>query len=206
MGVFDQQGFVRVKKGERRICTSAILLFGRNPQKYFPKARVHFIQYDGTQKQFDTQIQVIQEAVFEGNILKIVTGVVRYLNVQLKEIIPEEECPRYVRQEMIVNAIAHRDYSIQEEILIKLFEDCMIVETPGGLPVPVTLDCMQCTHFSRNPKIVDYLRQYGIMKECGSGVRGMREEMERFGGQAPEYKINGTILQAKIRKNASKAG
>lgn len=159
------RGFVKVKIEERQICTGAALLFGRNPQKYFPKARVHFIQYDGTQEQFDTQMQVIQDVVFEGNIQKIVTGAFRYLNVQLKEIIPEEESPQYVRQEMIVNAIAHRDYSVQEEILIKLFEDCMIVETPGGLPVPVTLDCMQSTHFSRNPKIADYLRQYGVMEK-----------------------------------------
>ena len=71
-----------------------------------------------------------------------------------------------------------------------------------NMPVPVTLDCMEATHFSRNPKIVDYLREYGVMKEYGSGVRGMREEMERVGGLAPEYRISGTMLQAKIWKNA----
>ncbi len=41
---------------EMRVNTAAILLFGKNPQMYFPRARVRFIKYDGIEEKFGTQM------------------------------------------------------------------------------------------------------------------------------------------------------
>ena len=50
-----------------QISSAAILLFGKNPQLYFPRARVRFIRYEGTEERVGTQMNVIKDVIFEGN-------------------------------------------------------------------------------------------------------------------------------------------
>lgn len=133
-----------------QISSAAILLFGKNPQLYFPRARVRFIRYEGTEERVGTQMNVIKDVIFEGNILKMITDAVAYLDTQIKEktylgedglFVTEEEYPKFVRQEIIVNAVTHRDYSIRgTDIQIKMFDDRIVVESPGKLPGLVKTD------------------------------------------------------------------
>ena len=49
--------------------------------------------------------------------------------------VTEEEYPKFVRQELIVNAVTHRAYSISgTDIQIKMFDNRIVVESPGKLP------------------------------------------------------------------------
>ena len=122
-----------------QISSAAILLSGKNPQLYFPRARVRFIRYEGTEERVGTQMNVIKDVIFEGNILKMITDAVAYLDTQIKEktylgedglFVTEEEYPKFVRQEIIVNAVTHRDYSIRgTDIQIKMFDDRIVVES-----------------------------------------------------------------------------
>lgn len=122
-----------------QISSAAILLFGKNPQLYFPRARVRFIRYEGTKERVGTQMNVIKDVIFEGNILKMITDAVAYPDTQIKEktylgedglFVTEEEYPKFVRQEIIVNAVTHRDYSIRgTDIQIKMFDDRIVVES-----------------------------------------------------------------------------
>ncbi len=133
-----------------QISSAAILLFGKNPQLYFPRARVRFIRYEGTEERVGTQMNVIKDVIFEGNILKMITDAVAYPDTQIKEktylgedglFVTEEEYPKFVRQEIIVNAVTHRDYSIRgTDIQIKMFDDRIVVESPGKLPGLVKTD------------------------------------------------------------------
>lgn len=62
--------------------------------------------------------------------------------------------PEFCWTELIVNAIAHRDYSIfGTDIQVKIFSDRLTVESPGILPGMVRIGNLRTTHFSRNPKI-----------------------------------------------------
>ena len=122
-----------------QISSAAILLFGKNPQLYFPRARVRFIRYEGTEERVGTQMNVIKDVIFEGNILKMITDAVAYPDTQIKEktylgedglFVTEEDYPKFVRQAIIVNAVTHRDYSIRgTDIQIKMFDDRIVVES-----------------------------------------------------------------------------
>ena len=122
-----------------QISSAAILLFGKNPQLYFPRARVRFIRYEGTEERVGTQMNVIKDVIFEGNILKMITDAVAYPDTQIKEktylgedglFVTEEEYPKFVRQEIIVNAVTHRYYCIRgTDIQIKMFDDRIVVES-----------------------------------------------------------------------------
>lgn len=84
-------------------------------------------------------MNVIKDVIFEGNILKMITDAVAYLDTQIEEktylgedglFVTEEEYPKFVRQEIIVNAVTHRDYSIRgTDIQIKMFDDRIVVES-----------------------------------------------------------------------------
>ena len=138
------------------------MLFGKNPQLYFPRARVRFIRYEGIRECVGAQMNVIKDVIFEGNILNMLTKAVSYLDTQIKEktylgadglFVTEEEYPKFVRQEIIVNAITHRDYSIRgTDIQIKMFDDRIVVESPGRLPGLVKAGNIRHTHFSRNER------------------------------------------------------
>lgn len=75
----ENKGFIKEKNGKVQISSAAILLFGKNPQLYFPRARVRFIRYEGTEERVGTQMNVIKDVIFEGNILKMITDAVAYL-------------------------------------------------------------------------------------------------------------------------------
>ncbi|MDE7332110.1 MAG: putative DNA binding domain-containing protein [Lachnospiraceae bacterium] len=208
----ENKGFVKEKNGMMQISSAAILLFGKNPQLYFPRARVRFIRYEGTEEHVGAEMNVIKDVIFEGTILKMITDAVAYLDTQIKEktylgkegrFVTEEEYPKFVRQEIIVNAVTHRDYSIRgTDIQIKMFDGRIVVESPGKLPGLVKTNNIRHTHFSRNPKIAEFLKAYSFVKEYGEGVDRMWKELEAIGLQGPEYKINAFMLQAIIRNSA----
>ena len=112
------------------------------------------------------------------------------------------EYPEFVWKEIIINAIAHRDYSIKgTDIQIKMFDDHITVESPGTLPGIVRLSNIRTVHFSRNPKIARFLQEYDYAKEFGEGVDRMFKEMEGAGLPAPEYSDNAFMLNATIQNN-----
>lgn len=208
----ENKGFIKEKNGKLQISSAAILLFGKNPQLYFPRARVRFIRYEGIEERVGAQMNVIKDVIFEGNILKMIMDAVAYLDTQIKEktylgkdglFVTEEEYPKFVRQEIIVNAVTHRDYSIRgTDIQIKMFEDRIVVESPGKLPGLVKTDNIRHTHFSRNPKIAEFLKAYSFVKEYGEGVDRMCKELEAVGLQDPEYRLNAFMLQTTIRNGS----
>ena len=204
----ENRGFIKEKDGEIQISTAAILLFGKNPQNFFPRARIRFIRYEGTEEKFGTEMNVIKDVIFEGTLLNMINEAIAYLDTQVKEktylgsdgtFVTDAEYPKFVRQELIVNAVTHRAYSITgTDIQIKMFDDHIVVESPGKLPGLVRADNIRFTHFSRNPKIAEFLKNYKFVKEFGEGVNRMCNELEQVGLKDLVYHTNAFMLQAVI--------
>ena len=115
--VRENKKFVQVKDGKEQISIAAILLFGKNPQLYFPRAFIRFIRYDGTEAKVGKDMNVIKDVIFEGRILEQVEKAVEYIKIQMKEktylghdgiFVTEEEYSEFVRTEIIVNAVTQR--------------------------------------------------------------------------------------------------
>lgn len=159
----ENKGFLTYKGDVPQVSTACILLFGKRPQNFFPRARVRFIKYYGTEEK--------------------------------------------VGREMTVNSVCHRDYSIKgTEIQIKMFDDRLVFETPGKLPGIVRTDNIRHTHFSRNPKIAEYLKAYDYVKEFGEGVDRMCREHSATGTKEPQYHLVAFIMKAYVWANVLKEG
>ena len=114
------------------------------------------------------------------------------------------EYPEFVWKEIIINAIAHRDYSIKgTDIQIKMFDDRITVESPGILPGIVRLNNLRTVHFSRNPNIARFLHEYDDVQEFGEGIDRMYNEMENAGLPAPEYTDNAFMLNVTIKNGVT---
>lgn len=200
--------FIVNVNGRKEMSGAAILLFGKNPQLFFERSRVRFIRYEGSEAEVGSEMNVVKDVIFEGRILELVEKTIRFVSSQIKErtylgkgarFVTEAEYPEFVWKELIVNAIAHRDYSIKgTDIQIKMFDDHITVESPGTLPGIVCLDNMREIHFSRNPKIAEFLHDYEYVREFGEGIDRMFYEMNKAGLLDPVYKNEAFMVYATI--------
>ena len=199
----------RDRDGVDKVSGAAILLFGKKPQQFFPRSYVRFIRYEGTEAKVGTEMNVVKDVIFEGTVLEVINKAISYVQTQIKEytflgpkglFVTIPEYPEFCWQELIVNAVAHRDYSIYgTDIQVKLFDDHFTVESPGFLPGLVRTYNIRHIHFSRNPKIASYLRDYKIVKEFGEGVDRMYREMKEAGQPEPKYVQDDFILKATLK-------
>ena len=189
--------FVINNNGQQFLSTAAVLLFAKDPQKFFPRAQIRFIRYNGIKEKYGVEMNVIKDVTFSGRILTQIEEAVKFLKTQIREhtflgdngvFITEEEYPEFVCTEIIVNAVTHRDYSVRgTDIQIKMFNDRIVVESPGRLPSSVKPDNIRQVHFSRNPKIAEFLKNYKYVKEYGEGVDRMYEELKKAGLAEPVF-------------------
>ncbi len=93
------------------------MLFGKNPKHFFPRARIRFIRYEGTEARVGAAMNVIKDVSFEGRILQVTEKALEFVRSQIKErtylgadarFVTEPEYPEFAWKELIVNAVAHR--------------------------------------------------------------------------------------------------
>jgi len=210
----ENNGFITTNaKGEEQVSVACILLFGKYPQKFFPRGRTRFIRYKGTEERVGAEMNVIKDVTFEETILDQVKATIAYLETQVEEhtflgqhgqFVTNRDYPKFVIQEMVVNACCHRAYNIKgTEIQIKMFDNRLVFESPGRLPGMVKPSNIRHTHFSRNPKIAQFLKAYGFVKEFGEGMDRVCRELEANGTPHLSFHLDDFILKITIPKVAS---
>lgn len=205
-----EEGKKVIKKENKNytVSAAAILLFGKEPQRFFPRARLRFIKYQGIEEKTGAQMNIIKDVTFEGTILQMLRKTIEFVGTQIKEFTRLEkgglfntvpEYPEFVWKEIVVNAVAHRDYSIKgTDIHIKMFDDRIMVESPGTLPGLVRLNNMRNV---RNPKIAAFLKDYEYVKEFGEGIDRIYKEMAELGLPEPEYNVIDFMTKVVIKNN-----
>lgn len=80
--------------------------------------------------------------------------------------------PRIALHEIITNAVLHRDYSLQKDIQIRVFDNRVEIESPGPLPGHVTVENILEEQLARNPKIVRMAYKFPDRpnKDVGEGL------------------------------------
>lgn len=85
----------------------------------------------------------------------------------------KREIPPTALREAVVNAVAHKDYTIAAPIRVIIYDHRVEIRTPGKLPNSVTIESMRIggSHILRNPVIYNLLYKMGMVTDMGSGVR-----------------------------------
>ncbi|MBN1992854.1 MAG: putative DNA binding domain-containing protein [Anaerolineae bacterium] len=176
---------------------TGMLLFGKHPQAFLPQSGVIFVKFLSTEARGRDGLAGYGRRVeIEGPLARIIE---RSWNLVTEEMhveavvtgLKREEVPEYppfAVREAIVNAVCHRDYRLSgRRVEIRMYEDRLEVISPGGLPGYITLDNIVEEHFSRNPRLVAGLFQWGYIEELGLGIDRMIEEMLEHGHAAPDF-------------------
>ncbi|HHS97431.1 MAG TPA: transcriptional regulator [Chloroflexi bacterium] len=189
MGALDEEG---------RPTVAGILLFGAEPQVFLPQSGLVFVKFPGTEPRGeDGRAGYGRREEIGGPLARIIqrTWAVIMEEMRVGAVVKglerEErtEYPPAAVREALVNAVAHRDYRLRgRRIEIRMFADRMEIISPGGLPGYITLDNIVEEHFSRNPRIVAGLFQWGYIEELGLGVDLMIEEMTAAGHPPPHFR------------------
>lgn len=171
---FDQESL--------RLRRAALLLFASSIRKWHPRSEIRLLQVSGLELLTGNDYNVIRDETHAGNVLELLgkgwehvrqfLGQKRLVDgtFQIQLPYPEDAC-----REALVNAIAHRDYSIEgRSIEIVAFNDRLEIQNPGRLLSTVRLSELRegaGVHDSRNAYIARVLREIGYMQEMGEGVR-----------------------------------
>ncbi len=180
---------LKITAHNKKPTLAGILFFAKNPQRFIPYAKIIAAYIPG----IDISIPPADKKDLDGKILDLIENSSRFLRLYLREkhsikgFEPElyPEIPEMVLREGIVNAIAHRDYTINASIRLFVFKDKVEIRTPGKLPNTVTVESMKIagSHVLRNPTLYNLLYKVGMVTDIGSGVyrmiKTMREKLNR---------------------------
>ncbi|MBU4189865.1 MAG: putative DNA binding domain-containing protein [Candidatus Thermoplasmatota archaeon] len=163
-----------------KLTNAAVLLFGKNPQRFFLQSEVRCARFKGTKpvKPF------IDMKVFSGNIIdqvdKSLSFVLEHISMKVyltgkPEREEKYEYPADAIREAIINAVCHRDYETSTNIQIRIFDDRIEVWSCGSLPEPLTLEDLRKKHRSilRNPLIGKCFFLMKFIEQWGTGTNDM---------------------------------
>jgi len=162
---------------------AALAMFGREPQRWLPSAMILAARFIGPSFS-DQYVKLEIRGTLPEQIRQAELFVRQNLaqTVQLTGLTHEERhgYPLEAVRELLVNAVAHRDYNLQGDMIhLNIFSDRLEVHSPGYLPGPVNLDNLLEARFSRNAVIVQTLADLGFIERLGYGldrvVRVMRQ-------------------------------
>ncbi len=187
-----------------RLSLAGLLLFGKHPQDFVYHARISAVRWAG----LDAGEVIIDRQEIGGRlpdqIQQAEAFIIRNTALATKiEGIQHTDIPQYPRpvlREAIVNAVAHRDYSLEgAQSLLYIFDDRIELRSPGSLPNSVTLENIRA-HYSkpRNETLARVLFNLGYVNTLGSGVPRMIRLMREHGGREPDFEISGAQFLVRL--------
>ena len=183
-------------ESDGRPTVAGILLLGAAPQRLLPHAYVSALRIPGT----EIATPPMDQKRIEGRAFDLLVDAERFLEFHLlrrhrirgmePEVMPE--LPLSALREALVNAVAHRDYTVTGPIRVLVFEDRVEVRSPGGLPNSVRLAQLPAgVHVLRNPTLYNLLLKRGLVTDAGSGIPRMIQLVRDQTGREPTLRLAG---------------
>ncbi|MGC8781248.1 MAG: ATP-binding protein [Anaerolineae bacterium] len=192
---------------------AGLLLFGKEPQFFIPQSGLIYVRFAGVEPRGPGGLPgYTRREEFGGALARMIEdcwaillqemrgeAVVRGLKREDRTLYP-----LFAVREALVNAVCHRDYRLTgRRVEIRQFDDRLEVTSPGGLPGYITLDNIVEEHFSRNPRLVNGLFEWGYIEQLGLGIDRMIEEMVQAGHPQPEFKATPYSFTVVLRRNVT---
>lgn len=185
---------------------AGILFCCEHPEHFLPSAFIEAVRYRGVKQDSNYQIdaQRIRGPLYR-QIKESMAFLKRNQTVGAVKKPHRVETPQFSERvvfEAVVNAVAHRDYSISgSKIRFFMFDDRLEIYSPGALPNTITVDSMHLRQSTRNEMITSLLAETPVatsvesagrnfyMEKRGDGVRIIMDESEKLSGKKPIYKL-----------------
>lgn len=197
-------------EGIERATVAGVLMCSEHPEEWLPGAQIEAVRYRGVVQ--DSNYQVDASSItgsLDQQIRHAVAFVHRVMRVSAVKIPERREIPQFSLRavfEAVVNAVAHRDYSIHgSRIRLFIFDDRLELYSPGTLPNSVTIESLPLRQSTRNELLTSLLakcpvdsqgsrqssavqRRY-LMEKRGDGVPIILRESQELSGKRPVYRL-----------------
>ena len=185
---------------------AGVLFCCENPECFFPNAFIQAVRYRGVRQDgnYQTDAQDICGPL-DQQIKQTMAFIKRNQAVAATKGPHRVEKPQFSERavfEAVVNAVAHRDYSVYgSKIRLFMFDDRLEIYSPGDLPNTITVDSMALRQSTRNELITSLLAETQVaetigdvgrnfyMEKRGDGVPIILCESEQLSGKTPVYKL-----------------
>lgn len=197
--------------GSLRPTIAGVLMASRDPRQWLPNAFVQAVAYRGTEvlPQGDTVYQLDAQDIMgplDGQVLAACHFVRKNMDKYAIKNEGRHDLPQYDMTavfEALVNAVAHRDYSIHgAKIRLRMFADRLELYSPGAIPNTMTVESLPYRQAARNEAITSLLAKCSVpeadqaetgrsamMDKRGEGVQLIISRTEQLSGQTPVFRL-----------------
>ena len=197
--------------GVLRPTITAVLMATPDPRRWLPNAFIQAVAYRGTEvlPQGDLAYQLDAQDItgpLDQQVLAACHFVKKNMRVAASKQEGRHDLPQFDLTavfEALVNAVAHRDYSIHgAKIRLRLFADRLELYSPGAIPNTMTVDSLPYRQAARNEEITSLLAKCSVpeqergfsgrsamMDKRGEGVQIILDSSERLSGKRPIYQL-----------------
>jgi len=189
---FLKDNGLAIKRGDRYFLTkSGVLLFGNNPTiQLKSKCGIKVTHYFGVTPTYSGEPNFVEKPfTIEGPLINQIQQALDYFRVVVKKSPPKLRgasfkpslfIPEWAFQEAITNAVIHRNYSIENDIQLRFFDDRIEIESPGTYPGHITVSNIRTERYARNPIMQRTLNRFQESPnlDIGEGVDRMFKIMK----------------------------
>ena len=188
-----------------RITVAGMLLCTRDPGQWMSHAQIQAVSYVGERQDINYQSDARDfGGPLDDQVIEALHFVRRNMRVAAMKRMARVETTQFSERavfEALVNAVAHRDYSmVGARVRLHMFGNRLELYVPGALANTLTPDSMDLRQYSRNELIVSLLarcpvwegEELGrtrIMDRRGDGVPIILNESRELSGRRPEYSL-----------------
>lgn len=198
-----------VNSGKKdRLNNAAILFFGKDPWQFFKQSEIRIASFSD----LDASSEVLNRKDIHFTIPENIEEAEKFIKANTKatyEIhdlkrVEVPEYPNRVIREVLVNALAHRDYFSADAVQIHIFTNRIEFINPGILPGGISLEELGKISVRRNPLIYQLMRDMKYMEGLATGIPMMKEEMRKVKLQGPEFRIIGSFFSTTLYNKLGK--
>jgi ATP-dependent DNA helicase RecG len=190
------------------------LLFSTDPGLEFPGCKIRFLRFDGEWEGTGERFNAVKDRWIEGCVPSLIVEAEKLIESQLREFsrlgpdgkfYTAPEYPKAAWYEAIVNACVHRSYGLRNmNIFVKMFDDRLVIESPGPFPPFVTPQNIYDSHHPRNPHLMNAMYFLDFVKCANEGTRRIRDTMATMNLPVPEFEQKQTghaAVRVTLRNN-----
>ncbi|CAN5410527.1 ATP-binding protein [soil metagenome] len=196
--VLELRHLGKLENGEFTPNIACVLAFASDPQGKFPGCKIRFLRFEGEREGTGERWSPIKDIpIDEGSIPLQIAEAEKVIDSQLRTFtrlgsdnkfhtVPEY--PKQAWYEALVNACVHRSYNLKNmNIFIRMFDDRLEIESPGGFPPLVTPENIFYTEHPRNPFLFNVMFYLKFVRAAREGTRRIRDSMQLWELPRPEF-------------------
>ena len=173
----------------------SLLLFGKEPTRFFPGAWTKVSFYPGKDRSEPTAERHDLTGTVVGQARKALELLKTHASTVFDKESPEPNASKYPEralQEAVINAIVHRDYELDEPTSITVFADRVEIRSPGALPRSVSKEKFLAGRASpswRNQSLAYFFNKLQLAQAEGQGIPTIIRTMQQLGSPAPQFDL-----------------